>query len=95
MGLSEKVKAKEALIHEVKTIAGYFANLIIQRHIEWRKTGVDYTADDLVAGTKYEGVVQISGSTVVWSVPGHQFVWLYIPRNEDETANLIEFSGFK
>lgn len=94
MALSEKDIAKEALFSEVRTIAGYFANLIIQKHIEWRKTGVDYTAESLVKGTKYEGVIEISGSTVVWSIPGRQFVWLYIPRDGDETANLIEFSGF-
>ena len=94
MALSKEDIAKEALFSEVRAIAGNFANLIIQRHIEWRKTGVDYTVESLIAGTKYEGFLIVMQGNVIYRMPGYIFVWTYIPRDEDETANLIEVAGF-
>jgi hypothetical protein len=94
MVMSKADIEKEKRLDRVKTVAGQFADLIIKRHIEWRKSGVDYDAESLLKGTPYEGVVIASGTTVVYIDGPHQYVWLYIPRDGDETANLKEFSGF-
>jgi hypothetical protein len=94
MVLSKEDIVKEALFSEVRAVAGNFANLIIQRHIEWRKTGVDYTAESLIAGTKYADALIIMRGNIIYKTPGRIFVWKYIPRDEDETANLIEVAGF-
>ncbi len=90
MSDSRKTPEQKAEVKQIRNIAKDFGDLIDMKQAEYNEYGIDYTPEDLLKGTKYEGRIEILGNLIEFHTAHDIYLWLYTPRHGNQPARLTE-----
>ncbi len=96
-GCFPDVGGDSARIGAARGVAGAMRSKIAEKHAVYLKSGNDYTATDIVNGSRFGGgaaTPTIASNVITWnSGPSTSYSWTYTPRNGVEVAYLTENNG--